>query len=467
MEMQAGDRAARRESFWMREVLLPDGWARGVRIEAEDGAIAAIHRDVEPETSDLRLGAVVPGVPNLHSHAFQRALAGLTSRRGASADSFWSWREAMYACLDRMTPEDVEAITAFVYAEMLEGGFTHVGEFHYLHHAQDGARYADPAELSHRVVAAARRTGIGMTLLPVFYAHGGFGSAPPTPGQRRFTSTVEEYAALLAAVRPTLRGFDRLGCAPHSLRAVDPDELRDLVQLSNGTPMHIHIAEQTREVEECVAWSGQRPVEWLLDHAPVDARWCLVHATHVTGRELDGIIRSGAVVGLCPTTEADLGDGVFPAAALYEGGGRFGVGSDSNTIVDAGHELRALEYSQRLNLRKRNVLATSPGESVARALFHRAGADGARALGILRAGLVVGGAADFVALDERHPLLAGRAGDDLLDSWVFGMHGTPIDSVWRLGRRVVEGGRHVLRDELQRGFIEAMRRLQPGRVSFA
>lgn len=458
--MQAESRSSVCIGFWMREVLLPDGWAHRVRIDVQDGAIAAIHRDAEPVEGDVRLGAVVPGVPNLHSHAFQRAIAGLTSKRGETADSFWSWREAMYAFLDRMTPEDVEAITAFVYAEMLEGGFTHVGEFHYLHHAPDGARYADPAELSLRVLAAARRAGIGITLLPVFYAHGGFGSAPPSPAQRRFTSSIGEFAALLARVRAALVGGERFGCAPHSLRAVDPTELRELVSLCAGRPMHIHIAEQTREVDDCMRWSGQRPVEWLLNHAPVDAHWCLVHATHVSTAELGGIVRSGAVVGLCPTTEADLGDGVFPADAHYDAGGRFGVGSDSNTIVDAASELRALEYSQRLVLGKRNVLASAAGESVARALFDRVGVDGARALGIQRGGLRMGAAADFVALDAQHPLLIDRSGDDLLDAWVFGMHRPPIDSVWRTGRRVVEGGRHVQRDALERDFVRAMSRLR-------
>jgi formiminoglutamate deiminase len=398
-------------------------------------------------------------MPNVHSHAFQRALAGLTSRRGASADSFWSWREAMYACLDHLSADDVEAISAFVFAEMLESGFTHVGEFHYLHHAPDGTRYADPTELSTRVLSAARRTGIGVTLLPVFYAHGGFGAAPPSPAQRRFVTRLDEFAALLSTLRSTLRGDERLGCAPHSLRAVAPDELVELARLAAGGPLHIHVAEQTREVDDCVAWSGRRPVEWLLEHAPVDPRWCLVHATHVNEAELRGIVDAGAVVGLCPTTEADLGDGVFPAAALLENGGHFAVGSDSNTIVDAAHELRALEYSQRLTLRTRNVLARGAGESVARTLVDRCVAGGAQALGIERAGLTVGASADFVTLDDAHPVLVDRAGDDLLDAWVFGMHRPPIDAVWRRGRCVVTNGRHVHKDELERGFVNAMRRI--------
>ena len=433
--------------FWLERALLPAGWAGGVRLGVAAGHIVSLAAGVAPEPGDERLGTVLPGLGNLHSHAFQRGMAGLAEAGSAGGDSFWSWREVMYRFLDRLGPEQVEAIAAMAYVEMVESGFTRVGEFHYLHHAPDGHPYDDPAELATAIAAAAHASGIGLTLLPVFYAHAGFGGQAPEPAQRRFLHGLDDFAALLGRCARLLRPLPGavLGVAPHSLRAVAPEELALLPGLVEG-PVHIHIAEQMREVEACLAWSGQRPVQWLLTHAPVDERWCLVHATHVATGELDGIRARGAVVGLCPITEANLGDGLFPMPAFVHGGGRFGVGSDSNVLVDAAEELRLLEYGQRLHLRSRNVLAR-PGTSTGRGLFDAALAGGAQALGV-PAGLRVGAPADLVELDRAHPGLAHRSDDRLLDGWLFAARGGAIRSVWCGGRRQVADGRHLAREAI-------------------
>ena len=310
-----------------KQVLLSTGWASDVRLCVARGEISSIELGVAAAAGDVRAAVALPGLPNLHSHAFQRGLAGLTERRGPGEDSFWTWRELMYRFLSHMTPDDVEALTAQAYMEMLEAGFTRVGEFHYLHHAPGGAHYADEAELSARVVHAAAQTGIALTLLPVFYAHAGFGGLPPEPGQLRFVTDLEGYARLLDAARKLTRSLPdaRVGVAAHSLRAVTPEELAALLPLAAAGPVHIHAAEQLREVEQCLAWSGRRPVEWLLEHVPLDARFCIVHATHMTPDETLRLAQTGAVAGLCPITEANLGDGFFPGPEYREAGGRFGI----------------------------------------------------------------------------------------------------------------------------------------------
>ncbi|RYE01339.1 MAG: formimidoylglutamate deiminase, partial [Sphingomonadales bacterium] len=299
--------------LWFESALLASGWAEHVRIGISGGTVQSIELGVAAQSSDERHGVALPGLCNVHSHGFQRGMAGLSERRGRPDDDFWSWREVMYRFLDRLTPDDIAAITAQAYVEMLESGFTRVGEFHYLHNDADGRRYSDPAETAGAIVAAAETSGIGLTLLPVFYAHGDFGGAPPAPGQRRFLSGVDDFARLVEASRAKLPADGVLGIAPHSLRAVTPEELRAILPLAGAGPVHIHAAEQTREVEACIAWSGARPVAWLLDHAGVDPRWCLIHATHLSDTECDRLAASGAVAGLCPVTEANLGDGIFPA----------------------------------------------------------------------------------------------------------------------------------------------------------
>jgi formiminoglutamate deiminase len=367
----------------------------------------------------------------------------------------------MYRFAHRMSPDDVEAMAAELYVEMLEAGFTRVGEFHYLHHDHDGTPYADIAEMSARIAAAARTTGIGLTLLPVFYAHGGFGGAPPNAGQRRFINDLDDFARLLDGARRASQPLDGavLGIAPHSLRAATEEELAHLVPLARSGPIHIHVAEQTKEVEDCVAWSGARPVEWLLSHAPVDHRWCLIHATHMTQAETEAMATSRAVAGLCPITEANLGDGTFAATEFVAAGGEYGVGSDSNVLVGLPDELRQLEYSQRLRDRARNVMAQGEGSSTGRTLYEAALAGGSRALGVVTSGIAAGASADLVSLDAAHPALASRAGDAILDGMIFAARDRLVDCVWRGGRKLVEGGRHQKRDMCLARFRAVMERL--------
>lgn len=438
-----------------RSALLPGGWRDNVRLAVADGLIAQVATDAAPQAGDESVEVLLPAPGNLHSHAFQRAMAGLAERRGADPGSFWNWRETMYRFALSMNPEQLEAVAAQVYLEMLEAGFARVGEFHYLHHAADGRPYADIGELSGRIAAASAETGIGLTLLPVFYAHSGFGGAAPAAGQRRFVNTLDAFERIVERGRSAARDLPGgvVGVAPHSLRAVTADELAAVLPMATGGPIHIHVAEQLREVEECLAATGARPVEWLLDHAPVDARWCLIHATHMTDSEMRRAAGSGAIAGLCPITEANLGDGVFPAG-FFANGGAFGVGSDSNVQIALADELRQLEYSERLALRARNVLAR-PGGSTGDALLTGAAAGGGAALGS-PGGLAVGNAADLLAMDlSQAPYLPRTCA---LDSWIFAGKGR-VDRVWARGRRLVENGRHRHRDRIEARFRRAMREL--------
>ena len=452
-------------SLWFESALLPQGWAREVRVTEAGGRIGRVLTGVAPAPGDERHRIGVPGLGNLHSHAFQRGLAGLTERRGTQGDSFWTWRELMYRFLERIGPEELEALAAFAFAEMLEGGFTRVGEFHYLHHDRDGRPFADPAELAGRLAAAAAASGIGLTLLPALYAHGGFGGTAPSARQRRFINDPESFARIVDGSRRALGALPGacVGVAAHSLRAVTPSELAEVVALARGGAIHLHIAEQLREVEDCVAWSGRRPVEWLLEHAPVDERWCLVHATHATAPELAGVAARGAVVGLCPVTESSLGDGIFPAAQFLSAGGRSGIGTDSNIRSDAAEELRTLEYSQRLALRARNVLAPGAGSSTGRALFDAALAGGRQALqpaaDQTAVGLADGAPLDLVTLAADHPVLLERREDEVLDSWIFAGDRGLVDCVWRGGRKLVSGGRHRDREALHARYAQTLRAL--------
>jgi formimidoylglutamate deiminase len=437
--------------------LLQDGWANDVRLTLDGGRILAVERDVVARPDDEPAGIGLPGIANLHSHAFQRGMAGLTERRGDSQDSFWTWRTLMYRFVDRITPDDLEAIAAQAYVEMIEAGFTRVGEFHYLHHDQGGRAYANIGEMAVRIAAAADQSGIGLTLLPVFYAHGGFGGAAVGVAQARFLNDPDSYDELIDASRRAVAGLNGavVGIAPHSLRAVTPAELKAILPLAGTAPIHIHIAEQTREVEDCLAWSGARPVEWLLANASVDRSWCLVHATHMTRDETLGLARSGAVAGLCPITEANLGDGIFPATTFK---GAFGIGSDSNVLISLGEELRLLEYGQRLKRRKRNVMARRADSSTGGALFDAALAGGAQATGV-DGGLMVGAPADIVSLNPGHPALVARGDDDILDSFIFaGAHGL-ISGVWRGGRKLVSDGVHHRRAEVAARYGRTLERL--------
>lgn len=444
----------------LQRALLPHGWARDVRVTIQGGKFASVEAGVAAQAGDDRAAVGLTGMPNVHSHAFQRALAGLTEYRGQDHDTFWTWRELMYRFLAHMSPDDIEAISAQAYVEMLEAGFTRVGEFHYLHRDPKGQLYANPAELTERIAAAAQQTGIALTLLPVFYAHGGFGGAAPTDGQRRFVCTLDEYARLIE-VSCTLAArlpHGGVGIAPHSLRAVTPEELHVLVPLAKDLPIHIHAAEQVREVEDCIAWSGLRPVEWLIEHAAVDRRFCLIHATQLSAEELDRLAGSGAVAGLCPVTEANLGDGVFPATAYLAAHGNLGVGTDSNVCISVAGELRMLEYTQRLRDRARNLLA-APDRSTGRVLFDAAVSGGARALGAVAA-IAVGAPADLVSLDLELPsMLAAESGDQILDSWLFAANSGVVQSVWCAGVKQVENGRHRARAPIAARYKAVLDRL--------
>lgn len=438
--------------------LLPEGWARNVAIEVEAGRIARVSCDARAEGPQL--GCLLPAPVNLHSHAFQRAMAGLTEFRSAGQDSFWTWRNLMYRFLDRLTPEDVEAIAAFVMMEMAEAGYGAVAEFHYLHHAPGGQAYDNLAEMSGRIAAAAGETGLGLTLLPVLYQRGGCDGRALTTGQLRFGNDPDRFASLWQKAGGALAGLPadaRIGVAPHSLRAVTAAGLRAALALDGSGPVHIHVAEQLAEVDEVRGHMGARPVEWLLHQMPVDRRWCLIHATQMAPHETIALAQSGAVAGLCPITEANLGDGVFDAPRFLSAGGRFGVGSDSNLRIALSEELRLLEYSQRLAHRGRAVLAT-PAASTGRVLFEGAVRGGAQAAGRHSGAIAPGHWADLLALDTSGDL-AGRQGDALLDGWIFAGDDRLVREVWSAGRHIVREGRHVAHEAVTRRFRAVMARL--------
>lgn len=461
-----------RQALLAEHLRVPGGWLSPglLRVDAA-GMITEVGGALVPgEPHTLVPGLVVPGLPNLHSHAFQRALAGLTEHttRGRE-DSFWTWRTAMYTLASQLTPDELEAIAAQLYVELLESGMTAVGEFHYLHHDRGGARFDAPEELSARVAAAAGEAGIALTLLPVLYLHGGFGQ-PALERQRRFThSSVSEYFSLWDRCARLLRGSptSRLGVAPHSLRAVAPEELEELLgglaERDPRAPIHIHAAEQLREVEECSAHLGARPVRWLLDQAGAGERWCLVHATHLDPTELRELAASGAIAGLCPTTEANLGDGRFPATEHRALGGKLGVGSDSHISTSLTEELRWLEYGERLTHLRRNMILGpgGPGDTVhvGAELHAHAARYGAEALDQPAGSIAPGRRADLVVLDPDHPRLAGHGPETALDAWIFGGADLAVRDVYVAGERVVEHGRHRKRDEIRARFVAVMRRI--------
>ena len=450
-----------RQSLFFDAILLPGGWASGVGVSVENGIITKVEAGATSAGRERVPGFALPGLPNLHCHTFQRAMAGLAERRGPADDTFWSWRDVMYRFVGQLTPDDVQAIAAFAYLEMLESGFTAVGEFHYLHHGPDGVPYANLAEMASRIVEGARETGIGLTLLPSLYTYGGFGGGAASEGQRRFLNSPDRFALLLEATRRVAASLPStaVGIAPHSLRAVDPDGLRAVVSEVKAGPIHIHVAEQTREVDDCVTWSGRRPVEWLLQEMPVDGRWCLIHATHMTAEETRKLAASSAVAGLCPLTEASLGDGVFNGPAYLEAGGRYGVGSDSNIEIDAAGELRQLEYSQRLHHRARNVMTKAAGESTGARMLSDALMGGAQALGRPIGAIEVGRRADIVVLDAQHASFAASGIGHRLDTWIFSAGRSAVDTVLAGGTKVVERGRHIRRATIAERYCSTLKRL--------
>ncbi|WP_233712956.1 formimidoylglutamate deiminase [Amaricoccus solimangrovi] len=440
--------------------LLPEGWVRDLRLEIAEGRILGLTPNSDPRPGDDLLAgrALLPAPSNLHSHTFQRAMAGMTERRGPSPDSFWTWRRLMYKFLDHLTPDQVEAIAAFAFVEMLEAGFAAVAEFHYLHHRPGGGAYDNPAEMSERIAAAAAAAGIGLTLLPVLYTYGGAGAAPLDGGQLRFGCDLDRYLALIAA-RPRLAADGVVGTAPHSLRATTPDELRALTASGAPGPRHIHAAEQVEEVAQIKAWLGTRPVDFLLSEIGLDPRWCLIHATQMTETETRELAVSGAVAGLCPITEASLGDGIFNGPDFLAAGGTFGLGTDSNIQIGLSAELRQLEYSQRLRDRARNVLAPA-GASTGAALYEGALRGGARALGRETGAIRTGAWADLVTLDREHDSLMALDDGQLIDGFIFTDPRGAVRDVWSAGRHVVREGHHVARARIERGWRETMTTLR-------
>ncbi|MCB8874442.1 formimidoylglutamate deiminase [Acidisoma silvae] len=446
--------------------LLPSGWARNVRIDIlEDGTIGRVTPDAEPQGDRMErlAGPVVPGMPNVHSHAFQRAMAGLAEKRRDPADSFWTWRERMYRAAHTVGPDDLSAIADYLFIEMLKSGYTTVGEFHYLHNDTDGTPYADPAEMSARLVRAAADTGIGLTMLPVLYMRAGFDGAPLETAQRRFATDEERLLKILESLR--WHGRDsanlRVGIAPHSLRAVSVDVLRHIASaLPEDTTIHIHVAEQMREVEDCIAATGARPVELLMAEAPVGASWCLIHATHVLHDELADIAASGAVAGLCPITEGNLGDGVFPLPEFLTVGGRYGIGSDSNVTLNPWEELRLLEYGQRLTHGRRCMsLPEDASGSIGGAMYRAALTGGAAALGQPVGVIAEGFRADLAVLDRNRLSQPDAEEDDILDTAIFTGASLPVRDVMVGGIWRVREGYHPQEQAARAAFAATLRKI--------
>ena len=451
------------QRLFAKEALLPDGWQRDVLIEIEGDLITRVTPNAVANGAEIAAGAVIPGMPNLHSHAFQRAMAGLTERSGPGGDNFWAWREQMYRFLERITPEDNEVIATQLYIEMLKAGYTSVAEFHYLHHDERGNPYANPAEMAERIIAASINAGIGLTMLPVFYAHATFGGTPPNPGQKRFIHDVEAFNSLFDGIVKHRSSIRRLGIAPHSLRAVTPQELKAIVAHldthDRHAPIHIHAAEQLKEVDDCLAWSHQRPVAWLLAHANIDARWCLVHATHLNDDETFRLAESDAVAGLCPSTEANLGDGIFNAPDYLLQEGSWGIGGDSHVGVDPFRELAIVEYAQRLKSARRNILHTPDIDSIGGGLYRQALAGGARALGQNVGEIAVNCRADLVVMNGEDAALVEHSGDTLIDAAIFGPVRQPVRDVMAGGAWVVRDGHHAEEGKALTRYRATLKRL--------
>ncbi|SEN35377.1 formimidoylglutamate deiminase [Pseudomonas sp. ok272] len=450
-------------AFFAERALLPSGWANHVRLEVgADGLLTHIQADASAQGAERLRGPLLPGMPNLHSHAFQRAMAGLAEVAGNPNDSFWTWRDLMYRLVGKISPEQLGVIARQLYIEMLKAGYTSVAEFHYVHHDHHGQPYADPAELSLQISQAASASGIGLTLLPVLYSHSGFGGLAPNEGQRRFINSTENYLALHARLQPVLAAqpAQQLGLCFHSLRAVTPQQISEVLAASNrDCPVHIHIAEQQKEVDDCLAWSGRRPLQWLYDNVDVDQRWCLVHATHANPEEVSLMAKSRAIAGLCLTTEANLGDGIFPAVEFLAQGGRMGIGSDSHVSLSVVEELRWLEYGQRLRDQRRNRLYGAEQPMVGRTLYDAALDGGAQALGQPIGELAVGKRADWLVLDGNDPYLATASGDGILNRWLFAGTDRQVRDVLVNGKWVVRDGHHAGEEESNRAFTQVLREL--------
>jgi formimidoylglutamate deiminase len=447
--------------IFAKRALLQNSWAENVRIRVENGSISSITKDTQPQPSDACVDTLLPALSNLHSHSFQRAMAGMTEFRAEGRDSFWTWRELMYRFVNRITPDQMQAIAALVFMEMQEAGYAAVGEFHYVHHQSGGAPYDDIAELSNQIYAAAKITGIGITHLPVLYTYGGVGEAPLATGQLRFGNSVGRYQQLLDRARDGLKHLSpdaRIGMAPHSLRATSPMDLKAALATHKAVPIHIHVAEQPKEVADILAWLGARPVEWLLQNADVNSNWCVIHATHMSDDETMALAKSGAVAGLCPITESNLGDGPFNGPTYLNAGGTFGVGSDSNVNISLTEELRTLEYSQRLRDVARNVMVVGEG-SIGATLYKGAALGGAQALGRNAGVIATGKLADLVAIDSTAPSLCALNSNQLLDGLVFAAKDTVVTDVWSAGRHSVKDGQHIQRQHIIKNYRNAITKL--------
>lgn len=441
-----------------KRAYLGTGWVHDVRVVIRHGEIAEITASVSPKAGDISVDTLLPALSNLHSHSFQRAMTGMTEFRAKGRESFWTWRDLMYRFLDHLTPDQIGAIAALAFMEMQKSGYAAVGEFHYIHHAPGGQSYDNPAELSSQIMAAAQTTGIGLTHLPVLYSYGDVGQKPLKDGQLRFSNSVDQFADLVERCKSDAAKHQpdtQVGIAPHSLRAISPDDLAQIAQNHCDGPIHIHIAEQTKEVENVQVTLGARPVEWLLDNADVNSRWCLIHATHMTEAETIKMARTGAVAGLCPVTEANLGDGIFNGATYLNAQGAFGIGTDSNVNIALCEELRLLEYSQRLKHRERNVLVRGEG-STGEALYTGAAKGGAQALGRNTGVIAKGKLADLVAIDSTHPTLCALTDSQIFDGYVFSANDSVVTDVWSAGRHMVQDGRHVAQSQIIANFRVAI-----------
>ena len=454
-------------ALFARHALLPDGWRADVLIEWDAaGAIMAVTAGAAAGQGVDTVGYALPGMINLHSHSFQRALGGRTEKAGqhvagGAQDSFWTWRDLMYRFARNITPAHIEAIAAQLFSECLRHGYTSLCEFHYVQRAPDGAMYPRPAETAERVIAAARLTGIGVTMLPVLYSYSGFGESALKPEQQRFKTDVQDVLRVIEALEPLRDAQTEVGVAPHSLRAASVAQINAvLAALPQDRPVHIHIAEQQQEVRQSLDWSGRRPVEWLLDHVDVDRRWCLVHATHLTGDEVDRMAGSGAVAGLCLTTEANLGDGLFPLEQFLAAGGRFGIGSDSHISQSPVEELRWLEYGQRLQHQRRNIAVSPTQRHVGDFLWQGALRGGAQAAGRPVGALAPGRRADVIVLDDDHPNLYGLALDEVLGSFIFSGNDNLVKDVMVGGQWVVRNQQHVAQQAIAARFKQTMAELR-------
>lgn len=449
--------------IFCKTLLQGQQWRHNVILSLDpDGLINGLEQGSQQDANESISGIVLPGMPNVHSHAFQRVIAGRTGPGGMHQDSFWSWREAMYRCANRISPDQFAAVAAGVFLAMLKAGYTSCAEFHYIHHQTDGSTYANLAEMSEQVIKAASESGIAMTLLPVLYCTAGFGESGVAEQQRRFANSADQYLQLLESCQGSISDMSlfTLGIAPHSLRAVPGGILQEVLQAwpDRHCPVHIHIAEQPAEIESCLEYLDARPVEWLLENFPVDKRWCLVHATHLSDQEVELAAASGVTAGLCPTTEADLGDGVFRTAQWLSTGGQIAVGSDSNVRISVAEELRLLEYNARLGSGQRNVL-TDPDATCGRFLYQHAAMGGGIALGQPVGALDIGYRADLLVLNEDHEMLTGRQADVAMDSWIFAGDQTMIRSVWVAGRCIINQGIHAQEEPIRAASARAISEL--------